>query len=182
MRSDATLWWELSAVPVIVLGGIVLHFVFQWSGRRRVVAVVAPVNESAWEHLKMVYWPTIAFTCIQLAADDKHPNVFAAKAAGFAVAATVLLGLNALTHKVAYRTVQAEVGSHLAVFASAVIAGQLLCYGVQRATTFGARAGGLILLAAPALVFAVATFRPPRNPLFRDEITGEYGIGSAIRH
>lgn len=70
---------------------------------------------------------------------------------------------------------------HAVVFATAVVAGQVACYAVQRITTAGLGVAGVILLGLPALVFAVTTFLPPRLPLFRDALTGGYGISRAGR-
>ncbi|QLL05327.1 hypothetical protein [Mycobacterium vicinigordonae] len=42
----------------------------------------------------MAYWSAIAFTGVRLAMTDANPNLFTAKAAGFAAMAVVLLGLD----------------------------------------------------------------------------------------
>lgn len=41
-----------------------LHFVYEWSRDNFLVSLIAPINESIWEHLKMVYWPTLLWWCI----------------------------------------------------------------------------------------------------------------------
>ena len=42
-----------------VLGGAALHFLYDvWPNP--LTAVLAPVNESVWEHLKLLYWPFLA--------------------------------------------------------------------------------------------------------------------------
>lgn len=43
---------ELAAI----LLGIVQHFFYQWAPNI-VTALIAPVNESLWEHSKLVFWP-----------------------------------------------------------------------------------------------------------------------------
>lgn len=44
---------ELVGIPFIVILGSLLHFAFAWSGYWIPVALVAAVNESAWEQLKL---------------------------------------------------------------------------------------------------------------------------------
>lgn len=39
-----------------MLAGFVLHFVYQWRPNA-VTALFFPVNESLWEHIKLVFWP-----------------------------------------------------------------------------------------------------------------------------
>ena len=39
-----------------MLAGCVLHFLYQW-WPNAVTALFSPVNESLWEHVKLVFWP-----------------------------------------------------------------------------------------------------------------------------
>ena len=39
-----------------LLAGCVLHFVYGW-WPNAVTALFSPVNESLWEHVKLVFWP-----------------------------------------------------------------------------------------------------------------------------
>lgn len=39
-----------------LLAGFVLHFVYQWQPNA-VTALFSPVNESLWEHIKLIFWP-----------------------------------------------------------------------------------------------------------------------------
>lgn len=51
----------LIAFVLAVLGGTLLHFAYDFFPNA-VTAVFAPVSESIWEHLKLIYWPyLIAF-------------------------------------------------------------------------------------------------------------------------
>ena len=37
--------------------GTLLHFTFEWSNQNRIVAFFSAVNESMWEHLKLLVFP-----------------------------------------------------------------------------------------------------------------------------
>ena len=39
-----------------ILAGCVLHFLYEWLPNA-VTALFSPVNESLWEHVKLVFWP-----------------------------------------------------------------------------------------------------------------------------
>ena len=56
---------QVIGVPAIVAGGVLLHFLYEWSGHRRPIALLWPVNESVWENLKMPYWPLLVVTCVE---------------------------------------------------------------------------------------------------------------------
>lgn len=42
--------------------GVLLHFVYEWSGKNPAVGIFSPVNESTWEHLKLLFFPMLALT------------------------------------------------------------------------------------------------------------------------
>lgn len=50
----------LGALFVIIIGSI-FHFVFEWSNQWLPLGAITPVNESVWEHLKLVFWPLVFF-------------------------------------------------------------------------------------------------------------------------
>lgn len=49
----------LAAFVLTALAGCGLHFLYAWSPNL-LFAVLSPVRESVWEHLKLVYWPMLA--------------------------------------------------------------------------------------------------------------------------
>lgn len=50
----------ISCILSIILGTLI-HFVYEWSGDNLIIGLVAPVNESIWEHLKLVLLPSTLF-------------------------------------------------------------------------------------------------------------------------
>ena len=45
-----------------ILLGVFLHFAFNLFGQNSIVGLFAPVNESVWEHLKLIFVPITAFS------------------------------------------------------------------------------------------------------------------------
>ena len=37
--------------------GVLFHFVYDWTGENRLIGFFVPVNESTWEHLKLIFYP-----------------------------------------------------------------------------------------------------------------------------
>lgn len=48
------------AVFVSILGTI-LHYIYQWSGKNFIAGLFAPVTESTWEHMKLLFFPMLLY-------------------------------------------------------------------------------------------------------------------------
>jgi len=171
------LTWEICGMLFIIVLGSLLHFAFEWSGRWLPLGAVAAVNESVWEHLKLGFWPALLYAIIEHPWLGRAPNNFSvAKSAGICVIPAVIVGL--------FYSYTAVLGEHLlaadiAIFVVAVVAGQLVSYRLLRAAPLPRR---LNLLAPVAVVllgiaFVLFTYHPPALPIFRDSLTGGYGVG-----
>lgn len=42
--------------------GTLSHFFYEWSGQNPVIALFSPVNESTWEHMKLVFFPILLWS------------------------------------------------------------------------------------------------------------------------
>lgn len=45
--------------------GVLLHFTYEWSGENPAVGLFSAVNESTWEHLKLIFFPMLLLTLIE---------------------------------------------------------------------------------------------------------------------
>lgn len=54
---------RLSVIGVIfvTLAGTLSHFLYGWSGKNALVGLFAPVNESVWEHMKLLFFPMLLY-------------------------------------------------------------------------------------------------------------------------
>ena len=57
--------WQFSGFAVCSLLGTLLHFVFEWTNGSLLVAPFSAVNESTWEHMKLTFFPMVAFALLQ---------------------------------------------------------------------------------------------------------------------
>ena len=46
----------------VVLFGVFLHFAYDFSGNNFLVGLFSTVNESIWEHLKLIFYPMLVLT------------------------------------------------------------------------------------------------------------------------
>jgi hypothetical protein len=164
----------LGAVAVII-AGVLLHFVYDWSGENRLLGAIAPVNESVWEHLKLVSTPVVLLGVVEAAWGVDRRRLWWAKLVEV-VAASVFIVTFFYTY-----TGALGVGSHVAVdilsFLVAIAGGQWLSYRIivsQRSRPASLQVS-VTALALVVVGFAVLTFTPPHIPLFQDGVTGTYG-------
>lgn len=57
--------WEIAEFLFVSIAGTLLHFVYEWSGNNKWIVFFSAVNESTWEHLKLIFFPVFLFTVIQ---------------------------------------------------------------------------------------------------------------------
>ncbi len=171
--------WEISGFFFIGLVGAGLHYTFELSGFSAPMALISSVNESTWEHLKMVFWPGLLFALVEYTyVRDVVHNYWFAKAVGlFTMPAVIALGWYAYTPFTGTSVFQLD----LVLFYVAVLAGQFLSYKLLTTPPLGARTlrigiiGIFLMLAA----FSLFTYFPPKIFLFEhlDLLdTGQYGI------
>ena len=54
------LYMLTGAVFVSILGTL-FHFVYEWSGDNFIIGFFTPMNESTWEHIKLIFFPMLIF-------------------------------------------------------------------------------------------------------------------------
>ncbi|WP_286082764.1 DUF6512 family protein, partial [Parablautia intestinalis] len=54
---------QYTAIGIIfvLLAGTLAHFVYDWSGNHAVIGLFTPVNESIWEHMKLLFFPMLLY-------------------------------------------------------------------------------------------------------------------------
>ena len=166
--------WEITGIVFIVIAGGALHFVFDLSGGWRPLAVVAAVNESVWEHLKLGFWPALIYFFIEYRFIMKSKNIMFAKASGILlipVTITVLFYLYT-------GFIEDMLAIDLIIFVLAVVIGQLVSYRilVLRALPSWLNKLGMIILILLVVAFSTLTYFAPELPIFEDPVGGGYGL------
>ena len=171
------LYWELAGFVVVGALGALSHFVYQWSGRSVFVACFAAVNESTWEHMKLLFFPMFLFSVVQLCAMGKnYPNFLAVRSA------SILFGC--LLIPVLFYTYAGVLGTtvdwvNILIFYLAALGAFSLDYCLLRRGRMNAmwqQLLGLVILWVLAFAFVWFTFNAPQLGLWQDPITGTYGV------
>ena len=75
--------WELTGLFLTLIFGNLLHFVYDWIGQNSVVAAFAAVNESTWEHMKLLAMPWVIWSLVEaVALRSSRQSVLMARALG----------------------------------------------------------------------------------------------------
>ena len=157
-------WRAFFSAIIVIAAGSLLHFVWAWSGRSTLVAIVAATNESTWEHLKLAFWPALAIAPIQRVLYGSFPGWLPATAIRCMLPLFLIVALF-------YGYTALLEGHHLAadlvIFAAAIFAGEFFGHAVL-AHQFGSkiRMGASALLVLATTLFSTLTFNPPDTFLF----------------
>ena len=169
------LWvWQLAGFAIATALGTILHFIFHWTGGFA-FAPISAVNESTWEHMKILFFPMLIFACVQV-------WFFRKESPGFWWIKLIGTFVGVMSIPVLFYTYNGAFGKTpdwlniLFFFLSAGI-GYFLEY-LLFAKDFNPRHPciALIILLLIAAAFILFTFYTPALPLFQDPLTGKYGI------
>jgi len=172
--------WILWGIPVIIAAAGIMHFVYEWSGKLVPAGVFAPVNESVWEHLKMTFWPALIWCITGYVNISKKERLSPSQWFFSCTTAQLIYPLVIVSFYYAYTGalgIESLFLDILSLFLG-VIFGQLLAlhiYNYAKTNRLHLYFSILVLILLAA-AFTVFTFAPPRIPIFRDPLTGSYGI------
>ena len=174
MKQRSILWQAVGFAAVTFVGTI-LHFLYDWTGDSILVSPFSGVNESTWEHMKLIYWPLLLFSLAQRPFFSNQENYWWVKLA------EILLGLMLIP--VMFYTYNGAFGKspdwiNIAIFYISAF----LTFLCERWAFKNDRLQcnyqwfHFAAICMIGILFVVFTFVPPRIPLFQDPLTGTYGI------
>ncbi len=169
--------WQAAGFALVTFGGTILHFLYDWTGGSILVTPFSGVNESTWEHMKLLFWPLFLFTLVQRQFFKDQENYWCVKLA------EILLGLVLIP--LLFYTYNGAFGKspdwiNIAIFYISAALVFLFDYWMFRRDRLPCKYPRLALAAICLIgvLFAVFTFAPPQIPLFQDPLSGTYGIGN----
>ena len=172
--------WQLSGLIFTSAIGTLLHFAFDWSNQNVIVGIFSAVNESIWEHIKLLYFPLLIFTLIENHFLKPLPrNFWCAKAVG------VLIGV--ITIPTLYYTytgvfgVNADWLNILIFFITCALVFFIETKIIKNNRgCFISPTVSKILIFLIGVLFVVLTFYTPQIPLFCDPLDSTYGYFKTI--
>ena len=181
IKSSKLIKAQLIVILFSLILGTLLHFTYEWSGENAFVGSFSAVNESVWEHLKLVFFPMLIAAIIEyFFVKDVSKNYVEAKTIGIFTAISFIV--------VAFFTYSGIIGTSLIVidiliFILSIILGEYVAYRLMKRkdeSTVATEVLAIIILTLLFIFFIIFTYLPPEVNLFRDVTTGLYGIGNII--
>lgn len=79
-------WYTILGILFTFIMGSLLHFAYSFSRQNPAVAFIAPINESIWEHLKLLYFPAMLYTILEsLLLFSTYPKLFYSQSLGILI-------------------------------------------------------------------------------------------------
>lgn len=176
MKKDISLW-QYSGFVFTAVFGTLLHFLYDWTGGSVLAAPFSAVNESTWEHMKLLYFPMFVFALIQSRFFRERKDYWCVKLAG------IMMGLVLIP--ILFYTLNGVFGKtpdwvNIAIFFVSAAVAFIVETRLFKKDSINCSAA-LLAVAVIILIgvlFVIFTFATPQIPLFRDPISGSYGIGN----
>ena len=172
---QASSLWQAAGFAAVTFGGSILHFLYDWTGGSILVAPFSGVNESTWEHMKLLFWPLFLFALVQRLFFKDQENYWCVKLA------EILLGLVLIP--VLFYTYNGVFGKspdwiNIAIFYITAFLVFLFEWWVFKTDRLQCshRRLAFAALCIISVLFVVFAFVPPQIPLFQDPLTGTYGV------
>ena len=156
--------YQIFSVIFTYILGTLLHFTYDWSNQNPIVGLFSAVNESTWEHLKLIFFPMlIAIIIGYFYMKQKPENYLCAKTIGIftAMAFTVIF----------FYTYTGVLGRNIdfiniASFFIAILLGEIVSYLLMINYFKCNKELAIIVLITFVILFCVFSFRPPKMGLF----------------
>lgn len=167
--------WQFGGFVFTSAMGTFLHFLYDITGENIVSSLFSAVNESTWEHMKLLFFPMFFFTLFEYRFfDDEYENFRFAKFVG------MLTGLSLIP--IIYYTYTGISGVsvdfiNITIFYISAIVSYFVETRIMK-NGIGVKFPQKIvfpLLFGIMILFFVFTFFPPEIPLFMDPVTKTYG-------
>ncbi|MBE6049738.1 MAG: hypothetical protein E7214_03515 [Clostridium sp.] len=174
----------LLGIPFIFILSALFHFMFEATGKPTISAVFFPVNESIFEHLKLVLYPSILYFLVSFFLLKKDYKI-SFKRWFIALCSSVILSILTVLFGYYVFKYAFNIDSliwHISILLIGTILGQLLAVHVYNKShnTSKQFVIALLVLILLIIIFTWVTFNPPKLPLFLDYTKNIYGIISII--
>lgn len=168
--------WAVIGLLWTLAAGNLLHFVYDWTGKSVAAALFSAVNESTWEHMKLLAVPWILFSiveCIALRSGGTMAPRAAGLLAGLAAIPLLFYGYKGIVGK-------GSMIVDILIFQVAVLLAFWVSWTLQKRRQLsggGWTVLGILVLLGVWALFLLFTFRAPDLAVFIDPVTGTRGIG-----
>ena len=167
--------WQTLGFIFVSFMGVLLHFLFELTGKRIITAAFSAVNESTFEHMKILFFPMLFFAFIEnYFIGKEYKNFWYIKFIGIVISVVLI--------PVLFYTVNGVFGEtadfiNISIFFVSAALGFFYESKLFKKNSLKTEDTSvfLVILVILAFIFVLFTFKTPHIPLFKDPLTGSYG-------
>ncbi len=166
--------YQIFSVIFTFILGTLLHFTYELSGENIIVSSFSAINESVWEHLKLLYFPMLLTLIIGYFYIGKNaPNFLCSKTIG--IITSMLFTI------IFFYTYSGILGKNIAIidislFFVATILGEYVAYKLMNSMFKCNNKVAILVLMLIGICFIIFTYSTPKIGIFKDPITEQYGL------
>ncbi len=152
-------------VVFVLITGVLSHFLYEWTGNSFLAGLFTPVNESVWEHMKLLFFPMLFYSLILIIASKESYDCLASSLCFGILTGTLLIPV--LFYAYTSLLGKNVLALDIATFALSVIWAFWSAYRLTLSCRLKPYAGLLcILVCLFFLCFLLFTYRPPDLKIF----------------
>ena len=174
INNKKILLWQCAGFAAISLGGILLHFLYDLTNKSILTAPFSAVNESTWEHMKLMFFPLFVFALIQSRFFKEYSSFWCVKLFGILTGSVMI--------PVLFYTCGGAFGKYpdwlniAFFFLSAAAVFFMEAQFFKKGISCGKRPClAFLAICLIGVMFVIFTFVTPNIPLFQDPLSGTYG-------
>ena len=158
----------------LIIFGSLLHFTHDWIKKGVLLHIFSALNESTWEHMKLLIAPTILVgICQYIFLKQQYVNIFNS--------ILILLVIELITIPLLYEILRLLVKKvpfpiTILIFILSIVFGLIAQYVMlNKGISIFSESISLILILLIVIKFGIFSYYPPKIFIFRDPVTGRYG-------
>ena len=152
-----------------------LHFIYE-KMPNFIVSIVAPVNESIFEHMKILFTSIIIAGVIQkIIVKRKNLNINNVCFSNF-VAALISIPIFLIMFLPIYNVIGENLPVNIILMLITIIIAEIISYLITKKDDLKLENKTIIFVIITYIIFAILTYYPPKIELFRDPLNNYYGI------
>ena len=155
----------ITGIIFVSILGTLFHFVYEWSGNNVLIGLFAPINESIWEHTKLLFFPMLIYSIyLNKKISTEYPCINSAMILGSLLGITLIIVL--------FYTYSGIIGFNVAfadisIFFISVITSFYIVYKATVSCKINDYSTILKFVQIIIIcLFIIFTFFPPNIPLF----------------
>lgn len=163
--------FTIIGIIFVIITGTLAHFLYDWTGNNYIIGLFTPVNESIWEHMKLVFFPMLIYSLFMIFIfREKYPCITSSLCLGI-LTGTLLIPI--CHYAYTYLLGKDIFIFDIAIFIVSVLIAFRLSYKYALSCKLQPYTLFLIGLVCILLVcFVVFTYHPPAIRLFADPTKG----------